>query len=328
MPVDQYTITQPQVEIYGDDTWRGPSIKFLGDIADMRNTPVNTGNASSIYIPPNMHLEVYDYPHYNRNHHWGIMRGIHPDLERYPNPAIGGDQLDSVKSIVDIPWKDYLYKCCTKSLDVNQGDCKNFWGGDANSSCDAFMAEECKSRPDELACSCYAKPPDTDDTIEMQHLKANPACYSGECNIYGYMPANIRNMSCPPITICRQNLGTAGDSNMMTGNVIVQDCYKAPEPTAPSSTDINGGPDSTEINTGSLTADDNGNYVGSAGVGYSISAVDTSTGISSNTILYLLLFLVFVVFMSILLSSDGDNPNKSIVNTSPNYNSMSQASVI
>ena len=104
-----------------------------------------------------------------------------------------------------------------------------------NKSCATNFSETCTNRKAELTdhtmnlycaansndaiCSCYSQVP----SYIPQEMAGLAPCWNKACATTGYIPQNMRG-ACPSITVCRQEMGTSGDSNMLTNNVILQDC--------------------------------------------------------------------------------------------------------
>ena len=84
---------------------------------------------------------------------------------------------------------------------------------------DSTMNLYCVANPTADICSCYSQVP----SYIPQEMAGLAPCWNKACATTGYIPQNMRG-SCPSITICRQEMGTSGDSNMLTNNVILQDC--------------------------------------------------------------------------------------------------------
>jgi hypothetical protein len=104
-----------------------------------------------------------------------------------------------------------LNKACEKNMSATCVDRRN----ELNES---LIQRFCANKPNDPLCACYAPPPE----YAIQYAGVAP-CWNKKCADGGYIPMNMRN-PCPPITICQQKLGTEGNSNMLTNNVIVQDC--------------------------------------------------------------------------------------------------------
>ncbi len=84
---------------------------------------------------------------------------------------------------------------------------------------DSTMNLYCASNPTADICSCYSQVP----SYIPQEMAGLAPCWNKACATTGYIPQNMRG-ACPSITVCRQEMGTSGDSNMLTNNVILQDC--------------------------------------------------------------------------------------------------------
>ena len=84
---------------------------------------------------------------------------------------------------------------------------------------DTTMNLYCAANPTAAICSCYAGVPE----YIPQEIAGLAPCWSKSCATTGYIPQNMRG-GCPSITVCKQDLNTLGDSNMLSNNIIVQDC--------------------------------------------------------------------------------------------------------
>lgn len=87
---------------------------------------------------------------------------------------------------------------------------------------DSTVAAYCKNNPKDIFCSCYSSPP----SAIPQEISGIPQCWSQACATSGYIPTNLRNQSCPPVTICTQNFVTAGSQNQLTQNINLIDCSR------------------------------------------------------------------------------------------------------
>jgi hypothetical protein len=122
---------------------------------------------------------------------------------------------------------------CVNNLETDL--CRNIDRDTLNKACSKNMSTTCKNRKDELDesviynycrnnkndpfCSCYADPP----SYIPEEIKGMVKCWNKTCATQGYIPKNLRNLQCPPITICKQDTGVEG-SNVLSSNVFVQDC--------------------------------------------------------------------------------------------------------
>jgi hypothetical protein len=86
---------------------------------------------------------------------------------------------------------------------------------------DSTMNIYCAANPTAAICSCYAGIP---EYIPPEIAGLAP-CWSKSCATTGYIPQNMRG-ACPSITICQQDMTTSGDSNMLSNNIIIQDCKR------------------------------------------------------------------------------------------------------
>ena len=122
---------------------------------------------------------------------------------------------------------------CVKNLEDPM--CAGVDAATLNKSCAKTFSETCTNRKAELTdstmnlycaanptadiCSCYSQVP----SYIPQEMAGLAPCWNKACATTGYIPQNMRG-ACPSITVCRQEMGTSGDSNMLTNNVILQDC--------------------------------------------------------------------------------------------------------
>jgi hypothetical protein len=105
-----------------------------------------------------------------------------------------------------------LNKACTKNFSET---CTNR----KSDLTDSTMNLYCAANPTAAICSCYSKAP---EYIPPEMAGLAP-CWNQSCATTGYIPQNMRG-ACPSITICKQDMTTSGDSNMLTDNIIIQDC--------------------------------------------------------------------------------------------------------
>lgn len=76
----------------------------------------------------------------------------------------------------------------------------------------------CKLNPDDPFCACFRPRP---DYIPPEH-SGNQQCWNTVCASQGYIPNP--DFKCPDITICREDIKTSGNSNILTNNVQVSTC--------------------------------------------------------------------------------------------------------
>jgi hypothetical protein len=107
-----------------------------------------------------------------------------------------------------------LNKACTKNFSET---CTNRKAELTDSTMNLY----CASNPTAAICSCYSKAP---EYIPPEMAGLAP-CWNQSCATTGYIPQNMRG-ACPSITICKQDMSTSGDSNMLTNNIIIQDCKR------------------------------------------------------------------------------------------------------
>jgi len=205
----------------------------------------------------------------------------------------GAKFVDNVKFICGVDKNQY----CVNNLETDL--CRNISKDVLNKACAINMSDTCKNRKDELDprmvekycethkedpfCSCYINVPD----YIPAEIRGLTKCWNKKCADYGYIPPSLRG-TCPNITICRQNLGVDGGSNMLTGNVIVQDCSTTVKPTPDPGTN-------TGVNTGVDT-----------GVNVPVDtpvAEDKPASVSVNTLL-----IIFLIIMVLYLSFGDDSP--------------------
>jgi len=90
--------------------------------------------------------------------------------------------------------------------------------------CDQSVQSFCDIKKDDPRCACYVTDAEPGDSAQEQELKANPMCFSNKCLMKGYHPAALKGLPCPKVTICKQQLGAIGNSNISEKNVNVVNC--------------------------------------------------------------------------------------------------------
>jgi len=139
-----------------------------------------------------------------------------------------GSVVDQVGFVCGVDAKEY----CIGNLETDL--CRNAPVATLNKACAKNMSQTCINRKDELDetviqaycathkddpfCACYRDSPE----YIPNKIRGLVKCWDKTCAERGYIPKNLR-VSCPNITICRQALDT-NDSNVLTNNVIIQDC--------------------------------------------------------------------------------------------------------
>ena len=174
-----------------------------------------------------------------------MENGIFPTLELISNASPWNDNCPSGAATGVYGHTDqgtvtgYGLQCgapsnwCIKNLEDPM--CAGVDAATLNRSCATNFSETCTNRKAELTdhtmnlycaanptadiCSCYSQVP----SYIPQEMAGLAPCWNKACATTGYIPQNMRG-ECPSITVCRQEMGTSGDSNMLTNNVILQDC--------------------------------------------------------------------------------------------------------
>jgi len=233
------------------------------------------------------------------------------------------------KAICGIKADEY----CINHLETDL--CRNTDVETLNKACALNMSTTCRNRKDELDesviekycktgnnsttddfCSCYMDPPPEIPEI----AKGLVQCWNKKCATSGYVPKNIRNRDCVPITVCTQNLASLnGNSNIYSSNVTVMEC-----PGNGTTTKDNSNTSNSNSNTSTSTPkpDANGNITG-------ISTDPNKTyvpplGATEDSFIkknYMLLLLILFVVGAILyaLFSGDSNPMPP-----PNYQNLNQ----
>jgi hypothetical protein len=86
--------------------------------------------------------------------------------------------------------------------------CGDYWRANSEKntgSCDRIISDYCVSNPTDKLCSCQFNNMKTGNDEYSRHLDQNPVC-RGDCVQYGYKTQSMKNISCPPIVICNQNV--------------------------------------------------------------------------------------------------------------------------
>ena len=187
-----------------------------------------------------------------------------------------------------------------------------------NRACAQSMTQTCKDRQSELKdstvstycnnkanasdpfCSCYnAIPPAA--IAKYPEIASNPKCWSGQCAVNGYQPANIRNTTCPTITICEQDLATSGNSNILTNNIITQNCN--------SNNTTNSTPgDANSTPTGSTTPSNSNSTTASNSNGTGTSS-SINNLLQSTYFIYIVAFILMFVVVYYAFFDDDDEVN-------------------
>ncbi len=188
---------------------------------------------------------------------------------------------------------------------------------------DAIVDGWCKDHMDDPFCSCYQPAPKAiaDKYPTMQGL---PVCWNNICSQSGYLKSNLRrtNLDCPNMVICTQNWGTSGDSNILSGNVQIQDCSQRTTNvavTAPESEKIIVPQPSAATIPPQVTIDNARSSVGKPGVSLQVDAVpatelppklpfDPIDFLKKNPILIILIVIVIGLILSSNSSSDRYRP--------------------
>lgn len=215
---------------------------------------------------------------------------------------------------------------------------------------ESLMMNYCRNNLDDDICACYRPPP---SYIENE-VRGLPYCWNDKCATVGYLPKNLRNQTCPNITICRQEMPLTGDSNILTSNVIVQDCRQTSTntfnnittPTTSSPTTSSPTTSSTSSPTSSPTTtistpgystpntstkpntipvtDPNNNPIKLPGPNesYNTSSLITppEEGTNWKIIIFILFIVVAVIFGVFSYNNDSNNSNDSNINSNSGNN--------
>lgn len=142
-----------------------------------------------------------------------------------------------------------VFKYC--STRMSEEFCKNWMKagsetntGDLNVKADNIVREFCVTHLDDPYCGCYKQAP---DFIPPTVAGLNP-CWSKDCGSIGYQPRNMRNITCPDITYCKQDFGAiGGDANILDDIKLTQNC--GPDSNKSTSTGSNETNNSTNPNS-------------------------------------------------------------------------------
>lgn len=123
---------------------------------------------------------------------------------------------------------------CVDNLESDFCQAANVDAKTLNKACAANLTDTCRNRRQELTtstinaicaknpndpiCSCFLPVPSYIDPA----MGGNQQCWNSVCASQGYIPNP--KYQCPPITICKENIPTTGDSNILTGNVQISTC--------------------------------------------------------------------------------------------------------
>jgi len=240
------TYNEPNALIWAVQNCNGAqTIVSPGEYKTLDGTNVGRNNIDSMWIPPNMEMDVYNGPDFTEASAT-YKGGLYTDLNNPRINNVGINSIDSLKLRRTKPWTDHLISCCMGDVvgGASPEKCGTYWGKGNNAMglCDSLMETYCKAHPSDEKCSCYSMPEKPDDPIEVKVLKANPKCWSQTCSVSGYMPSNLVNQQCPNIKICKQDISALGTNNIVQNNLYVQDCSdrttnggtgSAPPPTQP-----------------------------------------------------------------------------------------------
>jgi hypothetical protein len=168
---------------------------------------------------------------------------------------------------------DILNKACAKNMTAT---CKNR----KNELNESTIAGYCPAHLDDPFCSCYKPAP----SYIPNEIRGLTNCWNQTCATSGYIPVNMRQV-CPNICIAKQDLGASGDSNILTGNINVQETCN----TTINQPGVQPGPQSG-----------NGNIQGPV----DLSALTPKT---DNTLIYILIIAVALVISAYLAFGSNDN---------------------
>jgi hypothetical protein len=109
--------------------------------------------------------------------------------------------------------KELLNKSCAKNMTAT---CRNR----RTELDESLVLDFCRYNISDPLCGCLLPVP---DYLAGKGVDGMPQCWNQACATSGYLLGNL-NKPCPDITICNQNIGTSGDSNVLTKNINTQDC--------------------------------------------------------------------------------------------------------
>lgn len=109
--------------------------------------------------------------------------------------------------------KELLNKACAKNMTAT---CRNR----RTELDESLVLDFCRYNISDPLCGCLLPVP---DYLAGKGVDGMPQCWNQACATSGYLLGNL-NKPCPDITICNQNIGTSGDSNVLTKNINTQDC--------------------------------------------------------------------------------------------------------
>ncbi len=145
--------------------------------------------------------------------------------------------------------------------------CGEYW--DRGGACDVTMKNYCNTYPTDDICSCITGTQDDPNDSEAAKIyKRSPFCFNPTCQSYGYKPSRYNlEQDCPNVQFCDQNLYSNGENNAIVSTIIKQKCGDSVETT----------PEGTIVPAEQPL----------------VSGVD-------NTVLYIIIFVMFVMLALIL----------------------------
>lgn len=176
------------------------------------NFTIYLSDVDGMYVPPI--YEVYLYDSFNQT-----GRSIKYTGGSHKLTGI----VSSVKVVQIDNWTDTQLKCCLSDPSVNSDSCGVWWGKNPTVGCDVVVNNYCKLNPSDPKCACYILP-DTTNSKLRSALNARPDCFVSDCSIHGYIPSTIYGKQCPALTICEQDMSSAGTSNIIKDNVQIMKC--------------------------------------------------------------------------------------------------------
>lgn len=176
---------------------------------------------------------------------------------------------------------DIFNKACSKKLFNRCIDNKNR----ITDTTGAAICQKPENKGTEF-CSCENPLPVPAGSLIPASLLANPKCWNKTCANKGYMRQNVRDYTCPNITICKQDVKIDGNSNLLDDIIFSQGCNSGGTSTG-----------NTSGNTGS-----SGNNT--SGTGTNNNKSDNTN--NSDYTLYIIIFCVFFVVV-LMMSMSGSN---------------------
>ena len=233
---------------------------------------------ASMWVPPNVKGTLYKLLPRNMGVELetSVNHNLFMTLNQYP---LAGSFYTSKH------WDDTKLDCCRGTGGANEITCGRYWRSTSEKetgACDEIMHQFCLANPNDKACSCTTIINNPTNDPYIAHLNQSPLCKS-DCMAYGYKPVTMRGKSCPPITICKQEMNlTAGNSIYAKDVAQIMQCPGGVIEKESSATQLT---PQNEINPAIVLSSQQ-------------SQLDKDNGIP-NTILYILISLISVILFVI-----------------------------